>query len=163
MTFTTTQQSESETSLTESDNDIDSDQNSEDSGDLELLEMIKESSDFNSSKNPYEVRQLDAEDIPLKIPTPRKQIVNQTANNDYLHGIDFTSMQKADQPITQGAHVIHNDLDLRTLHKTFVRNKKLKLQKMKTDEHTDEESNSLSDSSDSDGEFVVAQGNFFHF
>ena len=73
--------------------------------------------------------------------------------------IDFTVMQKSSE-IKSHQFVTHNDMDLKDLHKTFVRQKKMKLNKLKTEEHSDSDnSKSSSDDEDEDvNDIEIRQG-----
>lgn len=78
--------------------------------------------------------------------------------------IDFKSMQK-NISVKTFEEVGHNDKDLKGLYKTFVGKKRFTFNKLKTEEHdsgssTDDERNSSSDDTETDGEFVVRQGKF---
>ena len=76
---------------------------------------------------------------------------------------DFSTMRRKGEVVTF-EDFEHNDRDLKDLHKTFIRKKKPKVKKLKIEEHgsedtTDDERSSSSDEKESDGEFLVRQGN----
>ena len=86
----------------------------------------------------------------------------ESESESYLE-IDFSAMRRKGE-VVAFEHVEHNDRDLKDLHKTFVRKKKPKIKKLKTEEHgsedtTEDERSSSSDEKESDGEFLVRQGN----
>lgn len=95
------------------------------------------------------------------------QLIHQPPKENYESEsdlvIDFSAMRRKGEVVTF-EDVEHNDRDLKDLHKTFVRKKKLKIKKLKTEEHgsedtTYDERSSSSDEKESDGEFLVRQGN----
>lgn len=76
---------------------------------------------------------------------------------------DFSTMRRKGEVVTF-EDFEHNDRDSKDLHKTFIRKKKPKVKKLKIEEHgsedtTDDERSSSSDEKESDGEFLVRQGN----
>ena len=76
--------------------------------------------------------------------------------------IDFSSMQKYSESKNHG-YVIHNDMDLKDLHKSFVRKKNTKFVKIKTVEHTDSESEQSDSTSADESDFEIHQGDFYLF
>ena len=76
------------------------------------------------------------------------------ASDTGLPLINFSSMQKANATVKE-IEVIHNDLDLRELQKSFVRRKNVKFQQLRTEEHSDESDRSDSSSSDNDDDSIV--------
>ena len=95
------------------------------------------------------------------------QLIHQPQKKNYESEsdleIDFSTMRRKGEVVTF-EDFEHNDRDLKDLHKTFIRKKKPKVKKLKIQEHgsedtTDDERSSSSDEKESDGEFLVRQGN----
>lgn len=105
--------------------------------------------------------QID-ENVYNKIDRPKVDTKIVESSNDDVEldlNIDFSSMQKYSESKNH-SYVIHNDMDLKDLHKTFVRKNKAKFVKIKTDEHSDSDSGK-SDSTSTDGsEFEIRQGEY---
>ena len=81
-------------------------------------------------------------------------------NEELDLNIDFSSMQKYSESKNHG-YVIHNDMDLKDLHKSFVRKKNTKFVKVKTDEHSDSESGQSDSTSSDESDFEIHQGDFY--
>lgn len=133
--------------------------------DSEFLQFVDETYKNNNDADvsTYQFHQIEEEAIQQK-PAQDVKIMKQMEpenQDDSILRIDFTSMQRVDYT-PETPYVVYNDLDLKDLHKSFVkRRKNVKIVKMKTDEHSDgsDTSDSSSDSSDSEEDFVVPQGN----
>lgn len=101
------------------------------------------------------------EDVQEKVFRQKEELPKMEKEDVISQKFNFTSMQKSTEKPKE-VQVVCNDLDLREFHKLFVRKKNLKLQKVRTDEQSEDEdlhsSSSSSSSSDSESSFVVPQG-----
>ena len=97
------------------------------------------------------------DEIVLAKPDNFKQPSNDSEEKDEVShpDIDFGQMQKIDEHSPQ-VYVTHNDLDLLDLQKVFVRKKNIKYNKIRTEEHSDDDF--TSSSSDHDVDVVIPQG-----
>ena len=89
---------------------------------------------------------------------PNNTKVETSEDSDLGLRIDFSTMQTVTESKTH-KFVVHNDMDLKDLHKSFVRKKKIKFEKFKTEEHSDSD-NTKSDSSldGNESDFNIPQG-----
>ncbi|XP_057306003.1 uncharacterized protein LOC130644420 isoform X3 [Hydractinia symbiolongicarpus] len=162
----TDEHSDKEESLESSDKEIDayvplSDDRVAESDTEENL--MKDFSQFvNEIQSPATgIQSVDVnEDVQEKVFRQKEELPKMKKEDTISQKFNFTSMQKRTEKPKE-VQVVCNDLDLREFHKLFVRKKNLKLQKVKTDEQSEDEdlhssSSSLS-SSDSESSFVVPQ------
>ena len=107
--------------------------------------------------------QID-ENVYNKIDRPKvdTKTVRSSEEEELDLDIDFSSMQKFAECKNHG-FVVQNDMDLKDLHKSFVRTKNIKFVKIKTDEHSDSDSGKSGSSSEegNDSDFEISQGEFF--
>lgn len=104
----------------------------------------------------FEEEIMDMKD--KKTPNSIKQDNSKDSSNFDDFNIDFTVMQKSNES-KPNQFVVHNDMDLKDLHKAFVRQKKTKLNKLKTEEHSDSGSSiSSSDDNDDGSDMEIRQG-----
>lgn len=133
----------------------------------DLLKLANETSEMAvAASNKFEFHQIKEEEICQKpSEVDRKGTDKKTYSEEieeFIPKMNFTLIQKVNHK-PQHVHIVHNDLDLKDLQKSFIRKKNVKFQKVKTEEHSDSESSYSSDSSDSDDDIVIPQGTLVFF
>lgn len=146
----------------ESENESES---SDHSSDEEFKSFIVESSLINNKENCMVVDVHIDENVYNK--SDRHKIDTKTVesfdeNEELNLNIDFSSMQKCSETKSH-TYVVHNDMDLKDLYKSFVRKKNTKFVKVKTDEHSDSDSEKSDSTSTDESDFEIRQGEFFMY
>ena len=157
-----------EEELTSDDERSDENSSVEDHADEEK-ELVNTFTTMEANLNKLQINVLQEEKItsPPKIKQtskPTNDPVNDTDDEIFIAGMDFSSMQKRDDVTPKpSAHVVYNDLDLKDLQKTFLRRGKLKHLKVKSNEHMSDGNSSSSEcssenNSDDDDVINIPQG-----